>query len=199
MRALQAKFICNLFECICHRVMQRVERIAKSSNGSVTFRFDNDILNQLRSESDQKRISLNTLASQIFRSHVEYDMYASRAGMASFPKSLLVWIMDRLTEQEVDQLSEYIAKNEIKDMTLLVKNQYSISAFLDMIESWLRVSGFAYRRHVSDSDQTFVIQHDMGKRWSTYFEKLIKYVFEDLNENKPAFNITDNSIAIRTR
>lgn len=179
--------------------MQRVERIAKSSNGNVTFRFDSDILNQLRSESDQKRISLNTLASQIFRSHVEYDMYAARAGMASFPKSLLVRIMDRLTEQEVDQLSEYIAKNEIKDMTLLMKNQYSLSAFLDMIESWLRVSGFAYRRHVSDSDQTFVIQHDMGKRWSTYFEKLIKYVFEDLNENKPSFVITDNSIAFRTR
>jgi hypothetical protein len=179
-------------------VLQKLDRTTKSLNGSVTFRFDNDILNQLRRESDQKRISLNTLASQIFRSHVEYDMYASKAGMVSFPKSLLVRIMNRLSDQEVDQLSEHIAKNEIKDMTLLVRNQYSLSAFLDMIESWLRVSGFAYRREVTDGGQTFVIQHDMGKRWSTYFERLFKYVLQDLDEKKPAFDITDNSVAFRT-
>ncbi|HYA84349.1 MAG TPA: hypothetical protein VEH06_13005 [Candidatus Bathyarchaeia archaeon] len=172
---------------------------AKSPSGSVTFRFDNEILSKLRSEADQKRISLNTLASQIFQSYVEYDMYASRAGMISFPKSLMVRIMDRLTEQEVGQLSEYIAKNEFKEMTLLVKNEYNLSAFLDMIESWLRVSGIGYRRHVMDNVQTFVIQHDMGKRWSTYFEKLVKYAFKDLNENVPVFDTSDNSIAFRIR
>lgn len=59
----------------------------KSPNGSVTFRFDNEILNKLGDEAGQKRISLNTLTSQIFQSYVEYDMCASRAGMISFPKS----------------------------------------------------------------------------------------------------------------
>ena len=106
--------------------------------------------------------------------------------------------MDRLNEQEVEQLSEYIAKNEFKEMTLLVKNEYNISTFLDMIESWLRVSGIGYRRDAIDSVQRFVIQHDMGERWSTYFEKLIKYAFKDLNENEPVFDISDNSIAFRT-
>lgn len=43
--------------------------------------------------------------------------------------------MDRLSKQEVEQLSEYIAKNEFKEMTLLVKNEYNLSTFLDMIES----------------------------------------------------------------
>ena len=178
--------------------MQSAER-AKSPNGSVTFRFDNVILSKLRNEADQKRISLNTLAGQIFQSYVEYDMYAPRAGMISFPKSLLVRIMDRLSEQEVGQLSEYIAKNEFKEMTLLVKNEYNLPAFLDMIESWLRASGIGYRRDVIDSVQTFVIQHDMGKRWSTYFQKLIKYAFRDLNENEPVFDISENTIAFRIR
>lgn len=177
--------------------MQSAER-TKSPNGSVTFRFDNEILSKLRNEADQKRISLNTLASQIFQSYIEYDMYASRAGMISFPKSLLVRIMDRLSEQEVEQLSQYIAKNEIKEMILLVRNEYNLPAFLDMIESWLRASGIGYRRDVIDSVQTFVIQHNMGERWSTYFENLIKYVFKDLNENEPVFNKSDNSIAFRT-
>jgi len=61
--------------------------------------------------------------------------------------------MDRLSEQEVEQLSEYIAKNELKEMILLVKNEYNLSAFLDMIESWLRVSGIGYRRDAINSFQ----------------------------------------------
>ena len=94
--------------------------------------------------------------------------------MVSFPKTLLVRMMDRLSEGEVDALSEHVAKNEIKDMTRLMKSEYSISAFLDMLESWLRISGFVYRRDISGSGvQTFVIQHDLGRRWSAYFEKLI--------------------------
>src|SRR5215831_20450528 len=189
----------TIFKCDfnLYILMKSAER-AKSPNGSVTFRFDNEILSKLRNEADQKRISLNTLASQIFQSYIEYDMYASRAGMISFPKSLLVRIMDRLSEQEVERLSQYIAKNEIKEMILLVRNEYNLLAFLDMIESWLRASGIGYRRDVIDSVQTFVIQHDMGERWSTYFENLIKYVFKDLNENEPVFNKSDNSIAFRT-
>jgi hypothetical protein len=126
-------------------------------------------------------------------------MYASKAGMVSFPKSLLVRIMNGLSEREVDALSEHIAKNEMKDMTRLMKNEYSIPAFLDMLESWLRISGFGYRRDTTGSVQTFVIQHDMGRRWSTYLEKLIEYMFEDLNEQKPAFDISDNSISFRIR
>src|SRR5919206_1265702 len=136
--------------------MQVLRSKDKPSSGSVTLRFNNEILNQLRNEANQKRISLNTLASQIFQSHVEYDTYASKAGMISFPKSLLIRLMEGLGEQEVEELSKYIAKNEIKDMTLLLRKDYSLSSFLDTIESWLRVSGFPYRRD-DNQVQIFVI------------------------------------------
>jgi hypothetical protein len=175
----------------------------KTSSSSVTFRFDNGILNQLRDESDQKRISLNTLASQIFQSHVEYDTYASKAGMISFPKALLIRLIEALGEQEVEDLSKYIAKNEVKDMTLLLRKEYTLSSFLDTIESWLRVSGFPYRRDQdssTDNNRTqiiFIIQHDMGKRWSVYFENLFRYVFEDLKVRKYSFDNTDISVTFK--
>ena len=181
--------------------MQALSTEKKPSSGSVTLRFDNEILNQLRNESNQKRISLNTLASQIFQSHVEYDTYAGRAGMVSFPKSLLIRLMEGLDEEEVQDLSKHIAKNEIKDMTLLLRKEYTLSSFLDTIESWLRVSGFPYRRDEEDigdnRTHTFVIQHDMGKRWSMYFDRLFKYVFEDLKLRKYSFDNTDNSVTFK--
>jgi hypothetical protein len=173
-----------------------------NNSGSVTLRFDNKMLNQLKKEARQKRISLNTLATQIFAAHTEYNSYASKAGMISFPKSLLVRLMDRLSEEEIGSLSEHIAKNEIKDTTLLMKGEYTLLSFIDMIEAWIRTIGFPYAHDISEDSEmhSFVIQHDMGRRWSIYFEKMFRFVFEDLKLGKrPYLEITDNSVVFKVR
>ena len=110
--------------------------------------------------------------------------------------------MDRLQEDEIEKLSEHIAKNEMKDLTLLLRGELNLSSFLKTIESWLRVSGFQYSYYISDDDKShrFVIQHEMGRKWSLYFEKLFSYVFNDLSSvKKPEFDITDNIVAFRVQ
>src|SRR5687768_4711547 len=114
------------------------------------------MLDELRKESDHKRISLNTLATQVFRTHAEYGSMSAKAGMVSFHKSLLVRMMDGLLEDEIVKLSEYIAKNEMKDTILLMKKRYDVGAIVDFIESWSRVSGFEYRHDVVDDTHSFV-------------------------------------------
>ena len=58
--------------------MEKIEKNNKSvGSSSITLRFRNDILNKLKHEAMQKRISLNTLATQVFSTHAEYDAYAS--------------------------------------------------------------------------------------------------------------------------
>lgn len=164
------------------------------TSGNVTLRFDGQTLESLRNEAKQKRISLNTLASQIFKTHVEFSGAAAKAGMVSFPKSLLIRLMDKLSEDEVKQLSEEIAKNEMKDTLLMIKRRYTIDAFIDLVESWIRVSGFSYTHDVSDSTHYFAIQHEMGKRWSIYHAGLFKYVFSDMGAKWADFETTDNTV-----
>jgi hypothetical protein len=165
-----------------------------AQSGSVTLRFDADMLDDLRKESEYKRISLNTLASQIFRTHTEYGSMSARAGMVSFHKSLLIRLMDKLSEDDITKLSEYIAKSELRDTILLMKKRYDASAFVDYIEGWARVSGFEYRHDVSDRTHSFVIQHDMGKRWSVYIANVFKYGFSDVGAKWADFQTTDNTV-----
>lgn len=168
--------------------------LSNRASGSVTLRFDADLLEDLRKESDHKRISLNTLATQIFRTHKEYGSMSAKAGMVSFHKSLLVQLMNRLSEEEVLKLSEYVAKNEMKDTILLMKKRYNAEAFVDFIESWARVSGFEFRHDVINGTHSFVIQHDMGTRWSSYLAHVFKYVFSDVGAKWSDFQTTDNTV-----
>ncbi|HZD36531.1 MAG TPA: hypothetical protein VE130_15105 [Nitrososphaeraceae archaeon] len=181
--------------------MAHVKAIQSESNNgsaSITLRFRSEILDKLRHEAHQKRINVNTLSSQILADHVDYGSYASASGMVSFPKSLLTRMMDRLEEDEVEKLSEHIAKNEFKDLTLLLIGEYNLHSFLKTLESWLRISNFQYSFNTADDGDKhrLVIQHDMGKRWSLYFEKLFSYVFNDLPlANRMKCETTDNIVA----
>ena len=172
-----------------------------SSSGTATFRFDGNLLDSLKEEAEQKRTSLNTLVSQILLIHSEYHTFAAKGGMVSMPKNLLVRIMDKLSPQEVIQLSENIASNELKDTILLMKNEYSANSILDFIESWARVGGYPYRHHVEDAKDSsskkkhsFVLQHDMGERWSLYFVEMFKYSFKQVNKDIH-FENTKNTIS----
>lgn len=102
--------------------------------------------------------------------------------------------MDRLSDDEITKLSEYISKNEMKDTVLLMKKRYDAAAFVDFIESWARVSGFEYRHDINDKTHSFMIQHDMGKRWSVYLENLFKHVFLDVGAKWADFHSTDNTV-----
>ncbi len=169
-------------------------RISPKSSGNVTLRFDGELLKQIKNEADQKRISLNTLASQIFKTYAEFSGAAAKAGMVSFPKNLLIRLMNRLSEDEVRLLSQEIAKNEMKDTLLMMKRNYSAESFVDFIESWIRASGFPFSHDQSGNMHNFIIQHDMGRRWSLYLEELFKFVFYDLGAKWTDFQTTDNTI-----
>ena len=173
-----------------------------SSSGTATFRFDARLLDSLKEEAEQKRTSLNTLVTQILLMHSEFHTSAAKGGMISMPKSLLVKIIEKLSPQEVIQLSEYIASNDLKDTILLMKNEYSANSILDFIESWARVGGYPYRHHEEDAKDlskikhSFVLQHDMGERWSLYFVELLKFAFKQVGTDIH-FEHTKNTISFQ--
>jgi hypothetical protein len=171
-----------------------------SSSGTATFRLDSQLLDWLREESEQKRTSLNTLVTQVLQSHAEYHTFAAKAGMISMPKALIMKLVEKLDPQAMIMLSEYIAKNDLKDTILLMKSRYTPDTILEFIDSWARVAGFAYRHHSgggegSKKKHSIVMQHDMGERWSLFFIELLRFAFKEF-DIKIDFQHTANTITL---
>ena len=99
-----------------------------------------------------------------------------KLGFISVRRELIVKLMEKLLEQEISSIVEYIAKTSNKDFIMMLRNQYNIESALDLIETWIRISGYPYRHEV-DGDNTnnnnnyttihsYILQHDMGRKWS---------------------------------
>ena len=167
----------------------------KHKSESITFRLLNIILNKLRQEAQQKEISINTLVSQIIKEHTDWHSYAAKAGFIYIRKELLTNLLDKLPEQEIASLAEYLAKTSSRDLILLLKGKYNIESALEYIESWIRVAAYTYRHEVNSTRHLYIIQHHMGRKWSIYLAELYRHLFEELETKKVDFDITDTTLS----
>ena len=169
----------------------------KQTTEGITFRVPSGSLHQLRKESKKKRISLNTLVNQIFQEHLDWHMYAAQAKLQPVPRSSLSRIIDKLTEEQLSEVAVTMAKTDFVDVGLLLKGEFTISSFINIVENWCRMSAFPYRHEVNDDVHNFIIQHDMGKKYSFLIKELYRYIMEEMFERKMDFIITDNTVVFR--
>lgn len=170
----------------------------KSKNESITFRIHSEAVTRLRKESNDEEISMNTLLNKILKNHNDWHSVASKAGFIAVRRVLLRTLIDKLSEEEVKMLAAQIAITTNRDFLMILRNKVSVESAIDYVESWLRTSGFIYR-HQSNANATgnysFVIQHDMGKKWSLYLGELYKHLFEECGASRFFYDSRDNMLS----
>ena len=181
--------------------MQIKSAIGVSKSECTTFRFDSETLKSLREEAKQKDISTNTLLNQIVKEHLKWHANASNAGFIAVTRLLITNLMSHLSEQQIISMAENVAKNTNKDTILLLKNEYTMKSALDFIEDWIKISGYKYKHHEINGGQNrqmYIIQHDMGIKWSIYLANLYQFLFDEVkkdNKRRTEFEKTENTLA----
>ena len=155
-------------------------------------------MDQLHQEAELKQVSLNTLANQIFREYVEWYASAPKAGYVTVRRSLIERILNDLTEDEILDYAKTTSKDS-RDINLLVTGEYTLRSVLRVIEHKVRISGYRYRRELKGDAQSFIIQHDLGRKWSLYLGALFKAEFEEVGLKNPEFEILDNILVFRIK
>jgi predicted DNA-binding ribbon-helix-helix protein len=175
------------------------EKIRKKTE-SITFRLESQILESLRQEARRKDVSVNTLVSQIAKQHTNWHSVAAQAGFISVRKPLMTELLESQNDEQIKLLAKHVAVSSNKDFLLMLRRKYNIHSALDMIETWISISGYTYSHNMEDLDYSnrlhfFIVQHHMGLKWSLYLSELYKNFFEDFGIRNARFDLTDSSLA----
>jgi hypothetical protein len=173
--------------------------VQKQTTEGITFRIPSSSINQLRKESKKKQTSLNTLVNQILKDHLDWHAYAAQAKMFHIPRSTFSRLLNNLTEEELSKSAVTIAKNEYVDMGLLLRGEFTLPSFLNILENWSRISSVPYKHEINNDVHNFILQHDMGRNFSFLVKELYRYILEDMFKIKSDFTITDNTLMFRFR
>ena len=169
----------------------------KRQTESLTLRIDKEMLDDLRKESEQKTLSLNTLTNQIIKSYIKWYSPAQKAGIMFVPKCLLIPIIDNLAEYQIERLAEQFRKSGYEETLLMMSKEYSLPVILDLFDSWLNVSNMQFDRESSEGSLTYIINHGVGRKWSLFLEKVFWYIVKDLGITGARFYVTDGTVTIK--
>src|SRR5919197_3491438 len=89
---------------------------------TASFRIDTGLLDDLEQVANLKQISLNTLANQIFREYIEWYASAPKSGYVTVRKSLLVEMLNEMTEEKILEYAKVTAKDS-RDINLLLAGE----------------------------------------------------------------------------
>ena len=106
-------------------------------------------------------------------------------------------MISRFTNEDMTALAKTTAKDS-REINLQIAGEYTPSSILQIIEHKSYLSGYKVRKEVSEDKYSYVIQHDLGKKWSLYLGELFRLEFEEVGHNAE-FEILENTIAFRVK
>ncbi len=168
----------------------------KDPTRSITYRLPEKLINELETEAAQKSISQNVLVKQILEKYVEWDRFSDKIGMIPVPKGILQSLGDELDGKDIDEIINLIFPM-IKDTVMFIKGGYDIKRCIETLEDYMRASGMTSDHRIESDVHTFLIQHDLGMKWSVFTEQLLTQVFRNfLPDMELKFQTTDNTVIL---
>lgn len=101
-------------------------------------------------------------------------------------------------QPRVTQVAPF-AKKDLVDIGLLLRGEFTLPSFLNILENWSQISSIPYKHETNNNVHDFIIQHDMGRNFSFLIKELYRYILEDMFEKKSDFTITENTVMFRFR
>jgi hypothetical protein len=172
--------------------------VSDKRSENVSFRLNKDVLAKLKTDAEQKQISLNTLVNQVFDFYVNFTS-SSSATMMPTPKVALTDLVDGYDEDQLKAHAERVYNKVGLDIIYELRGKYDFESVLDVWDYRLKASGIPYKHAINENNKdihTFIISYSMGKKWSLVVAETMKRYFEPVSSKKIDYTITDNMVAI---
>jgi hypothetical protein len=169
----------------------QIDDYPKPTHETVTFRLNENIMRSIRSEADNRTVSVNSFANYILKRFLEVDKFESMTGMSYINKPVLIEIFNKKTDKEIANLAKFTAKNAIYNTVLFSQGKKGIDAFLLWMEKEMNKHSFSVRHMTGKNKRTYIIRHEMGYKFSLYYKTIIEEIFSDHLKKYVDFTMSD--------
>ncbi|MGI9567014.1 MAG: hypothetical protein ACR2LL_08385 [Nitrosopumilus sp.] len=175
---------------------RQVHTPKKEATRSITYRLPEKLVTELETEATQRSISQNVLVKQILEKYVQWDRFSNKIGMIPVPKGILESLGEELDGKDIDEIITLMFPM-IKDTVLFIKGGFDLKRCIETLEDYMRASGMNSDHRVEGDVHIFLIQHDLGMKWSVFTEQLLSQVFRTfLPEKELKFQTTNTTVIL---
>jgi len=165
---------------------------------TITFRITESYEKALRKVAGEKKISLNTLANQIFGNYVELERYMGKFGVLMMSQDAFSSILTALDEKQLIQLASDIGSKEPKEFILFKWKDMNSEFVTDFITVYFEHCGYGTcDLEQTESEIVFSIHHKLGKKGTIYLKTFLESLIQSTLEKSCKTITTEESVTIR--
>ena len=150
----------------------------KEKTRSITYRLPEDLVEELETESMEKNISHNVLVKQILEKYIQWNRYADKIGMIPVPKNIIDELGKEMSGEDIDGIIKVMLPM-IKESVLFMKGKYDLKRCIETLEDYMKASGMKSDHRIEGELHHFIVQHELGVKWSLLTERLFKEIFHE--------------------
>lgn len=137
-----------------------------SKSITMTFRINENVLEKMKENAEDRDISLNTLANQIFKRYIEWESYQPKLGMIPIARPVLIRLFENIDEEKIVDIATNVGRDVVKDIALFMKHRIDIDSFLEWFETRMKTASVEISHQEMDGNRkvhSYIIKHDLGK------------------------------------
>ena len=160
-----------------------------------SFRLDKEIFTEFKKHAKDKGLTTNSLLNKIMREYMEWGSKTTALQIIPYPSKIIMKLLNKQTEEELRKIGREHVKENFSENLLLLKNEESVEAYLEMTKSFCDASGFSYSTKEKNGTVNFTIRHNQGNKFSILVDEIVKTQIEILTKKRAKTKQMTNSVS----
>ncbi|NQV39217.1 MAG: hypothetical protein HQ505_01520 [Nitrosopumilus sp.] len=164
---------------------------------NISARIEKSVKETIENECEINHISFNSMLNKILIKHTKWERFTREIGMPYVNKGAFRAILSKLDDAELKVIAASGCRSALRDATLFINDEFTLDAFTKTLDLWLEVSHISFKHSHEGKDDKYIIQHDMGTKYSIYLSVAVSAVLSEIGALVKVDNMTDQNLVFQ--
>ncbi len=160
-----------------------------------SFRLDKEIFEDFKIHAKDQGLTTNSMINKIMKEYMQWGSKSTSVQIIPYPSGIIMALLKNYSEEELRKIARNHAKEHFSENLLLLKNEESVDAYIEMAKNWCSASGFPYSTKERDGEIVFTVRHNQGSKFSTLLDEIVKTQIEILTKKRAETKLMNNSVS----
>lgn len=160
-----------------------------------SFRLEKEIFEDFKRHAKDQGLTTNSMINKIMKEYMQWGSKATSMQMIPSSSHVIMALLKKHNEEELRKISRNNAMEHFSENLLLLKNEESVEAYLEMLKNWCDASGFPYSTKEKNGEIVFTVRHNQGTKYSAMLDEAVKTHIEILTKKNAKTKMMTNSVS----
>lgn len=146
----------------------------------IYLKLDADVRQTIERRAEMEETTAAAIVEGLVHHHIQWDQFMKEVGFVSISKAFIRSVLEEMRDDQIRKIAVTTCKAAFKDAVIYLQGQFTTDGFVKAFETWTTGQRLPFKHKTVGKVHSFIVQHDLGRKWSIYMSTLLTGVLSEL-------------------